>query len=179
MASTALSFDCLGIDYKPSIQDTGVLGGNYMYREDDIHMFTLFPYFLFLSLYIHILSFPWPYVIMYSFRNLYSLYPANFRSLPHTPHLLILWLFSFTSTAPGSLPQLCSPSPVPPTLHPHSPLTQSQYLQHNSILSLHRHTQHCTFSLTLPFHTNLQFPTSTALDPKTHDKKWTKSNLTK
>ena len=36
--------------------------------------------------------------------------------------------------------------------------------QFNSILSLHRHTQHRTSSLPLPFHTNLQFPTSTALE---------------
>ena len=40
--------------------------------------------------------------------------------------------------------QLCSISPVPPIPHPHSPLTQSQ---HNSILSLHGHTQHRTSSL--------------------------------
>ena len=47
------------------------------------------------------------------------------------------------------------------TLQPHSPLTQSQYLQHNTVLSLHRHTHHRTSFLSLPFHTNLQFSTST------------------
>ena len=35
--------------------------------------------------------------------------------------------------------------------------------QHNTVLSLHRHTHHRTSFLSLPFHTNLPFPPSTAL----------------
>ena len=61
---------------------------------------------------------------------------------------------------------LRSPSRVLPTLQPHSQylqLTQSQYLQHNTVLALHRHTHHRTSFLPLPFHTNFPFPTSTGL----------------
>ena len=50
-------------------------------------------------------AFPWFYVIMYSFRNLYSLSLANFRSLPHTPHLFTVQHFPFPTPARGSLPQ--------------------------------------------------------------------------
>ena len=54
---------------------------------------------------------------------------------------------------------LRSTSPVLSTFQSHSPLTQSQYLQRNSVLSLHRHTHHRNSFLSLP----PQFPTSTAL----------------
>ena len=80
-------------------------------------------------------------------------------SLAHrTFHLMALSLFYCVARG-SSHNHLRPPSPAPPTLQPHSPLTQSQYLQHNTVLSLH----HRTSSLSLPFRTNLPFPTSTAL----------------
>ena len=56
---------------------------------------------------------------------------APLRFPPTTTHEYPVFLFYL---------YLCSPSFVLPTLQPHSPLIQSQYLQHNSVLSLQRHT---------------------------------------
>ena len=126
------------------------------------------PPVLFLSLYIHILSFPWFYVIMYSSHNFYSLSPAIFRSLPHTPHLATLWPFPFTTTACGSLPKphtytlfdtTCTSVPLPlfylhPTTFPNSH-------DHNEVLSLDKHTHHCTSFLSpLPNQPTLQWNAS-------------------
>ena len=124
------------------------------------------PHALFLSLYFRTLFLPWFYVDMFVFYIFTSLSSAVFHSLLHTSHVFTLFSFhspprvfapSFahrtsTTTARVFLPQprmntlflfhlhLCSPSFVLPTLQPHFPLIQSQYLQHNSVLSLQRHT---------------------------------------
>ena len=114
------------------------------------------------------------FLLLFPFSIFTPLSPAGFRSLPRTSHVSTLRPFTFTTTRRGFLPQphtntlfyilhLRSPSPVLPTVQPHSPLTQSQYSQHNTLLSLHRHTHHHTSFLCLPFRTNLQFPTSTAM----------------
>ena len=50
---------------------------------------------------------------------------------------------------------VCSPSPVLPTLRPHSLSTRSQYSLHYSLLPFHRHAHHRTSFYSLPFHTTL------------------------
>ena len=132
------------------------------------------PHVLFLSLHIRTLSLPY-YVSYESVFQIHSTLPHGF-SLPlshiaridlMTLHYYSAW---FSLTTRHEYPVLLhlhlrSPSPVLPTLQSHSPLTQSQYLQHNTVLSLHRHTPwYRTSFLPFPFHTNLQFPTSTAVE---------------
>ena len=95
------------------------------------------PHAQFLSLYIHILSPPWFYVLnMYWFRNfIYSLQRFLAPSLTHRT-------YQPYNPLPSLLQRvfLRSPSPVPPTLRPHSLSTQSQYSLHYSFLLFHRHT---------------------------------------
>ena len=122
------------------------------------------PHAIFLSLYIRTLFLPWFYVDMFVFYIFTSLSSAVFHSLLHTSHVFTLFSFNspprvfapsfahrtllrtFPPTTTHEYPvflfylYLCSPSFVLPTLQPHSPLIQSQYLQHNSVLSLQRHT---------------------------------------
>ena len=92
------------------------------------------PHVLFFSFYIHILSPPWFYVLnMYWFDSQFHLLsPAVFAPLiyrtyqPYNPlRSLLQRVF------------LRSPSPVPPTLRPHSLSTQSQYSPHYSFLLFH------------------------------------------
>ena len=119
-----------------------------------------------LSLYYYFMS-PKVLCCCVSILQLHSTLPCGFSHIARID-LMTLYLhynsawFPPTTTHkyPGLLHlHLHSLSPILPTLQTHSPLTQSQHLQHNSVLSLHRHTHHRNSFLSLP----PQFPTSTAL----------------
>ena len=89
------------------------------------------PHVLFLALYIHILAPSWFYVnVFISFANSPSRFFAV--SLAHRS-------YQPYNPLPSLLQRvfLRSPSPVPPTLRPHSLSTQSQYSLHYSFLFFH------------------------------------------